>query len=155
VGGAFFFISCSPAALLSGGTRAGLIMDNLLEQVTPHFSLKELRCRCCGRMGIDQAFLDRLEDMRVAFDRPMIIGSGYRCPDYNARVSTTGRTGPHTIGAVDVLISGAEAHRLLHMALMIGFNGIGVKQHGPMAGRFIHLDNLPGHNHPRPRVWTY
>lgn len=131
-------------------------MDNLTEQITPHFTLKELQCRCgCGRMGMDQAFLERLEDLRIAYGKPMIINSGYRCPDYNDRISSTGRTGPHTLGAVDVRISGAEAHRLLAMAMLIGFTGIGVKQHGPGGGRFIHLDNLPAHNHPRPRVWTY
>lgn len=131
--------------------------NNILEQITPHFKLRELACRCCGRMGIDPAFLERLEDLRAAYGRPMIINSGYRCPDYNAKVSTTGRTGPHTIGAVDVRISGTEAHRLLHMALMIGFTGIGIKQHGPHSGRFIHLDNLPTHtaSHPRPWIWTY
>jgi len=132
-------------------------MDNPLEQITPHFKLRELQCRCCGRMGIDQDFLNRLEDLRVAYGKPMIINSGYRCPRYNNRVSTTGLNGPHTIGAVDVRVSGAEAHILLHMALLVGFSGIGVKQHGPHEGRFIHLDNLPIHapSHPRPWVWTY
>jgi len=130
-------------------------MDNLTEQITPHFSLRELQCRCCGRMGIDQDFLNRLEDLRTAYGKPMIINSGYRCPDYNDRISSTGRTGPHTVGAVDVRISGAEAHRLLHLAMIVGFTGIGIKQHGPMAGRFIHLDNLTTHDKPRPRVWTY
>ncbi|MDW7774674.1 MAG: D-Ala-D-Ala carboxypeptidase family metallohydrolase [Desulfobulbaceae bacterium] len=127
-----------------------------VDQITPHFSLCELQCRCgCGRMGIDPAFLERLEDLRVAFNSPMIIASGYRCPEYNDRISTTGRTGPHTRGAVDILIHGKAAHILLHMAFIVGFSGIGIRQSGPMSGRFIHLDNLTTHNNPRPRVWTY
>ncbi|HHO49275.1 MAG TPA: peptidase M15 [Desulfobacteraceae bacterium] len=131
-------------------------MDNQLEQVTPHFKLRELQCKCgCGRMDIDPDFLRRLEDLRVAYGRPMIINSGYRCPEYNNRVSTTGLDGPHTIGAVDVRCSGHEAHLLLHMAMIVGFSGIGVKQHGPHSGRFLHLDNLTTHDNPRPWVWTY
>lgn len=127
-----------------------------MTQITEHFSYRELQCKCgCGRMETDNAFLLRLEDLRRAFGKPMIIGSGYRCPEHNDRVSSTGRTGPHTIGAVDIRISGPDVHTLLQMAMIVGFTGIGVKQHGPMAGRFIHFDNLPVHTFLRPRVWTY
>jgi zinc D-Ala-D-Ala carboxypeptidase len=120
------------------------------------FTRAELECKCgCGRADIEPAFMEKLKDLRITYNRPIFINSGYRCPDYNERVSFTGRTGPHTIGAVDISVSGKDAHRLLHMAFLVGFTGIGVKQKGSMAGRFIHLDNLTIHNNPRPGVWTY
>lgn len=121
-----------------------------------HFSFKELVCKCgCGRMEIPQAFLAKLEELRLAYNKPMIVSSGYRCPRHNAAVSSSGGTGPHTAGAVDIAVSGADAHRLLQMACLVGFAGIGIKQHGPFSGRFIHLDDLPPTTHPRPRLWTY
>ncbi len=96
----------------------------------------------------------RLERLRQAFGKPMRLSSAYRCPDYNARVSHTGLTGPHTTGrAVDVLISGEEAYRLVQLALEYGFTGIGIAQRGPYERRFIHLDDLEGDL--RPRVWSY
>lgn len=123
---------------------------------TEHFSYNELKCKCgCNRMAIPQPFLDKLEELRTAFNKPLTISSGYRCPKHNALVSSTGSTGPHTEGAVDIPVSGADAHKLLHLAMMIGFSGIGLKQKGPLGSRFIHLDDLPPNTHLRPRVWTY
>jgi uncharacterized protein YcbK (DUF882 family) len=105
---------------------------------------------------MDPRFLEELERLRLAYAAPMIITSGYRCPFYNNKISTTGHAGPHTTGqAVDVTISGPEAYRLVLLAIQFGFSGIGIHQRGPHAGRFVHLDNLPLATHPRPRIWSY
>jgi len=101
------------------------------------------------------AFLLQLDQLREAFGAPLIVSSGFRCPSYNAKVSETGMTGPHTTGkAVDFSIDRAAAYRLMRLALDMGFTGIGVQQKG--AARFLHLDTLtdaPGQ--PRPTVWSY
>ena len=125
------------------------------QQVTSHFSYAELVCKCgCGRMETDPAFLAKLEDLRVAFGKPMTVTSGYRCPRHNAEVSHTGTAGPHTIGAADIAVSGEDAYTLVQLAMACGFSGIGIKQSGDFPGRFVHLDNLP-FSWPRPRIWTY
>lgn len=124
----------------------------------PHFSLQELECHCfCGQMHMDQEFMNRLEKLRAAFGKPMRLTSAYRCPAHNAEVSSTGYSGPHTTGlAVDVAVSGADAHELLTLALQHGFTGIGVAQRGPHNKRFIHIDAItPGPGRPRPGVWSY
>lgn len=125
--------------------------------MTKHFSHNELQCKCgCGQAKMDEDFLARLEDLRVAFAKPLVVTSGYRCPDHNARVSGTGSKGPHTTGkAVDVLITGADAYNILLLALSLNFSGIGVSQRGEHGARFIHLDNLSFPEYPRPRVWSY
>ena len=80
-------------------------------------------------------------------------------------MSSTGSSGPHTDHgdggqAVDILISGADALRLVEVAKKYSMTGIGVKQNGPAGKRFIHLDNL-GSDYtkltggPRPWVWSY
>lgn len=122
-----------------------------------YFQLDEFKCHCgCGRNLIEENFVDKLEKLRTDFGAPLVVSSGYRCPEHNARVSSTGRTGPHTTGrAVDFLVERAEAYILLEVALdSHQFTGIGVNQKG--AGRFIHLDDLQnGPGQPRPTVWSY
>jgi uncharacterized protein YcbK (DUF882 family) len=121
----------------------------------PHFTEAEMRCKGTGRCLMDPAFMDCLEALRQAFAKPMTIASGYRAPEYNARVSGTGLDGPHTTGrAVDVAVAGADALRLVGLAVAHGFTGIGVCQKG--GARFIHLDDItPGGRHPRPTLWSY
>jgi zinc D-Ala-D-Ala carboxypeptidase len=118
-----------------------------------YFSRDELSCGCCGEARMDKLFVHRMDALREAFGAPLLVGSAYRCPEHNARVSITGRDGPHTTGhAIDIVIRGAPAHRLLSLALRAScFTGIGLRQHGPT--RFIHFDDRAGPT--RPTLWTY
>jgi len=103
---------------------------------------------------MDAEFIAKLDKLRAKFGKPLIVSSGWRCPEHNNAVSETGSNGPHTTGlAVDFLIAGEDAYRLLACALSMGFQGIGVKQSGIMGARFLHLDMLV--SELRPRVWSY
>ena len=116
-----------------------------------HFSNAELSCRHCGVNGIDPDFLDWLETVREEFGKPMVVSSGYRCPDHNESVSRTGRTGPHTTGkAVDIKVNGLDAVELDEIATRLGVRGKGVKQKGNWGGRFLHLDLMT-----RRAIWSY
>lgn len=111
------------------------------------FSKEEFECPCCGKELMDQAFVEKLDAVRESMGFPFPITSGYRCPDYNDQISSTGRTGPHTTGqAADIGLSHQQARKALY-ALAIRFGGIGLNQKG--SGRFIHVDTLA------PRIWTY
>ena len=92
----------------------------MTERLSANFTRSELACRCgCG--GIPPPdFIEALQQLREAYGKPMPINSGYRCPEYNAKVSSTGRTGPHTKGAVDVGLTGKDALVLLRIALRTG-----------------------------------
>ena len=123
--------------------------------MTPHFRMSELACRCgCGGLP-KQDFMDKVEKLRDRLGFPLTVTSAYRCPEYNNRVSGTGRSGPHTTGrAIDLGVSHGRALEALRMALAAGFTGFGIKQHGQ--GRFIHLDDLPNaEGQPRPHIWSY
>lgn len=116
-----------------------------------------LACPCCGERGMNDAFMQRLDNFRANLGIPLTISSGYRCPKYNAKISSSGEDGPHTTGrAVDVVVMGIQAHELLSLAGAHGFTGIGVKQKGDHKGRFIHLDNLEQRDgFMRPWIWSY
>lgn len=118
----------------------------------PHFKRAEMRCKGSGECRVDPAFMDLLEAIRADYGKPMTITSGYRSPEYNAKVSFTGSAGPHTTGrAVDVSVRGEDAHRLLKTALAHGIMGVGVAQKGE--SRFLHLDMVE--TGTRPWVWSY
>lgn len=120
-----------------------------------YFRVDEFACKHCRQNLIDHQFVTELDDLRHHLGFALPITSGYRCPEHNARVSSTGLTGPHTTGrAADIAVSHGRAYDLLQAAMMMKFTGIGVQQKGSV--RFIHLDNLPnGHSQPRPTIWSY
>jgi zinc D-Ala-D-Ala carboxypeptidase len=127
--------------------------------ISKYFKTEEFKCKCgiCDSTGneMNPIFISRLNDLREIVGFPLIVSSGYRCPKYNNKVSTTGEKGPHTTGkAVDFSVNGENAYHVLRTALEIGFSGVGIKQNG--ISRFIHLDILTEREgYPRPRVWSY
>lgn len=123
-----------------------------------YFSISEFACKghhCNCENQIDLGFVRELDELRHRYGKPLIVSSGYRCPAHNAKVSGTGRTGPHTTGkAADLLVDRGDAFQLLRLAMGMRFTGIGLQQKG--GGRFIHLDNLPNApGQPRPTCWSY
>ena len=119
-----------------------------------NFTDDELSCKCgCGQYITDYVFLFNLQNVRDMYAKPMPLSSAFRCPEYNNKVSSTGLDGPHTIAAVDVIVHGHDAYRLLWLSMVVGFAGIGLNQKGKYSQRFIHLDNL--NIETRPWVWTY
>jgi len=92
----------------------------------------------------------RLQLLRARYNKPLTISSGYRCPQHPIEVKKAS-SGAHTTGkAADIAVQGAEAHKILMLALDMNFKGIGVQQKG--TGRFIHLDDWDNN---RPTVWSY
>ena len=119
----------------------------------PWFTNKELACRCCGEVHMDEPFMAKLVNFRRRTGIIMPVTSGFRCPQHNLAVSDTGLAGPHTTGkAVDILIAGEMASLVLRDAFSSGFLGIGAMQHGDWSKRMLHLDMLP---RPFQTFWTY
>lgn len=123
----------------------------------PHFTPAEMACKATARVIVRPSFMDKLERLRVAFGKPMPIHSGYRSPEHNAAVSAVASTdGPHTDGAVDVGVHGADAYELVQLAPAHGFTGIGIAQKGPIEKRFVHLDDVAAKPDAlRPLLWSY
>lgn len=122
-----------------------------------YFSPNELKCKCgkCGSTGdeMDFEFMNQLAKLREKVGA-LVLSSAYRCPDYNAKVSSTGLNGPHTTGcAADISCRGERALFILSNAFKLGFTGIGISQNGN--ARFIHLDTLTAPKYPRPNIWSY
>ena len=116
-----------------------------------NFKKSEFDCKHTGENLMQTELLDKLQQLRSVYGKPMTVSSGYRHPTHPIE-KVKSAPGPHTTGlAVDVAVQGAEAHRLLTLALQLGFTGIGVQQKG--GGRFLHLDMVK--SSLRPTVWSY
>ena len=143
------------------GTRRqfnGLCIGGIAMMLTKNFSTNEMMCHCgCKDSEMDSDFMKILQEIREDMNRPLKISSAVRCEKHNMKVSSTGKNGPHVYRkAADIIISGADALRLIDVARKHGISGVGISQRGEHAKRFIHIDTLSADDgHPRPTVWTY
>ena len=121
----------------------------------PNFSLDEMRCKETGECQMNPLFMDRLQEMRFRYGKPIIITSGYRSPNHSieARKATPGF---HSRGrAVDIRCRGIECYELVKLAFECGFTGIGISQRQDQP-RFIHIDDIgPTESRYRPTLYSY
>lgn len=115
---------------------------------------------------MDKDFMDAVVEAREMCGFPWPVTSGYRCPQHNNNVSTTGKAGPHTTGhSIDVQVYGGRVGEIIDAILMCdiyipeehGRGSIGFMQHGKHKKRYIHIDNLrPDQTTgPRPTIFSY
>lgn len=131
-----------------------MVKNNPLGDLSTNFWSKEFRCICkkCRRKKVlvNDLLLFKLEMVRVACgDRPVIILSGNRCPEENARVGGHPNSAhipiPKGKGA-DIEIKGVKPIDIGLAAEKIGGLRIGIAKWG------VHLDVKP----PNPsRFWVY
>ena len=121
-----------------------------------YFKASEFTCSHTGTEKMDQDFIDKLNKLRDAYNKPITISSGYRDSTHPVEaMKKDPKGGAHVSGkAADILIERKNAFELLSLALLIGFTGIGVNQKG--GARFLHLDTLENSpTRPRPTMWSY
>jgi len=84
--------------------------------LAPNFKLREFECKHCGTVKIDPELVRRLQVMRDEIGKPIIINSGYRCPEHNRAVG--GASGSqHLYGrAADIVCPGLTTAQLYKVA---------------------------------------
>lgn len=102
--------------------------------------------------AMDQDLINKLDELRTKFGRPIKINSSYRSCSHNAEVSGVSDSQHLTGHAVDVAVEpGSYIYDLVGKAVMVGFTGIGVNKKTGEEG-FVHLDNRP---YIDRAMWTY
>jgi len=121
-----------------------------------NFTYEEMKCKGTEECHMDEKFMEKLERLREDYGKPMIVSSGYRDIAFNIAIGGSPKSA-HTKGkAVDIVIGGHDAFKLLRLAIIHEFTGIGVSQRGMFERRFLHLDTMEdADQHPRPWVWSY
>ena len=119
-----------------------------------YFKSDEFVCSHTGKSEMDEEFIFKLNHLRDTFGKPLTISSGYRDPTHPVEAMKKS-AGAHSTGqACDILIERADAFKLLSLAFLVGFTGIGVSQKG--GARFLHLDTIESSPaRPRPTIWSY
>ena len=104
-------------------------------RIAQNFRLVEFQCKCCGAVKIDPELVRRLQKMREEIGQPLIVNSGYRCPEHNRAVGGAADS-QHLYGrAADVSCPSIVIGRL-HTIAEKYFPDGGV---GKYAG-FVHVD---------------
>lgn len=116
----------------------------------PNFTAAEFRCKHTGRDGMDKEFMGRLQALRTAYGRPMVINSGYRHHTHPVEAAKGHRNGEHVQGrCADVhATSSGDRFRLVRLALEHGFTRIGI------AATFVHIGLGTG-DLPEQVIWLY
>lgn len=85
-------------------------------KLTKNFDSTEFKCSCCGQVEINKTLIDKLQELRDYLKKPIYITSGYRCNEYNKKISKN-TVGQHCTGeAVDI---GLSSRHIRHK--IIGF----------------------------------
>ena len=117
-----------------------------------HFSVEELDCPCCHRTGMNDDFMEIVEGFRQRLGFPFVVSSGFRCAAHNTAIGGA-KDSAHLYGrAVDIAVAFEQASELIKIAVRSGsITGVGIKQHGNVSGRYVHLDNY----HDKLTIWSY
>lgn len=112
-----------------------------------------MSCTHTGEERMNPRFMAKLTALRSAYGKPIIVTSGYRSITHPIEAKKD-KAGAHTRGrACDIACSGADAHKLIRLALEI-FPRVGISQKG--TARFIHVDDMKkSEGFISPHVWSY
>ena len=104
-----------------------------------NFSPQEMACRGDDKLAIDEGAMDKLQALRTALGRPLIINSAYRSPEYNKSIGGATRSQHKLAKAFDVSMSNQEPGVFISMSRKAGFTGFGYYRRN----NFIHIDTGP------------
>ena len=109
----------------------------------PNFSPAEIACKGTGKLMVNADALDRLQALRDALGRPVILTSAYRSPEHNRRVGGAASSLHMQGTAFDMRMDNQEPVAFEQAARRAGFTGFGFY---PRSG-FMHIDT------GRERTW--
>lgn len=128
-----------------------------------HFKPAEMADPTNGEIMMNGHFMECLSDLRERYGKPIIVNSGYRSAEHNRAVGGAPHS-QHRYGrAADLHIPRPDLYRVVHIAQLCGFTGIGIRAALGDAHSHdeLHVDvgaitppGYDGHS-PRPLLWTY
>jgi hypothetical protein len=105
----------------------------------PSFSPREIACKGTGQLVLDDQALDKLQKLRDALGKPLILTSAYRSPAHNKKVGGA-KNSRHMQGdAFDVMMTNHDPYAFESAARNVGFTGFGFYQ----KSGFMHIDTGP------------
>ena len=111
-----------------------------------YFTKAEFACKHTGKNETKDSFIHSLDPLRHVCGFPFTITSGYRDKTHPEELGKA-VPGQHNRGvAADVRVTGGmQRRKIVEMAFVVGFTGIGVSK------GFVHLDK----RNTQPMLWSY
>lgn len=116
--------------------------------LSAHFRVREFACRDgSDEVLVDSGLVSLLENMRVHFNAPVHITSGYRTRAHNRAVGGSAASQHMKGRAADIRIDGVSVAEAAAYAEALMPHSGGIGRYPPKAGRptgWLHVDTRPG-----------
>ena len=93
-------------------------------RISEHFRLREFECPCCRCVQVAPGLVCRLEALRELWGKPIVITSGYRCPEHNVWVKGSPKSLHMRGQAADVAVPFEEQEAVMAMARKADFSSV-------------------------------
>lgn len=115
---------------------------NPTEKVSPHFGVWEFKCKDNSRVIVlDKALVELLEIIRLHYNKPLHINSGYRTVQYNASLKNSSPKSQHILGkAADIWLNDVSPKQLYSWLDSSYPNSLGIG----IYNTFVHVDVREG-----------
>lgn len=115
---------------------------NPTEKISPHFGVWEFKCKDNSRVIVlDKALVELLEIIRLHYNKPLHINSGYRTVQYNASLKNSSPKSQHILGkAADIWLNDVSPKQLYSWLDYSYPNSLGLG----IYNTFVHVDVREG-----------
>lgn len=115
---------------------------NPTEKISPHFGVWEFKCKDNSRVIVlDKALVELLEIIRLHYNKPLHINSGYRTVQYNASLKNSSPKSQHILGkAADIWLNDVSPKQLYSWLDSSYPNSLGLG----IYNTFVHVDVREG-----------
>ena len=115
---------------------------NPTEKISPHFGVWEFKCKDNSRVIVlDKALVELLEIIRLHYNKPLHINSGYRTVQYNALLKNSSPKSQHILGkAADIWLNDISPKQLYSWLDSSYPNSLGIG----IYDTFVHVDVREG-----------
>ena len=104
-------------------------------KISENFSLHEFECRDGSNLvKLEEELIDKLQKLRVQVGKPIIVNSGYRTSEYNAKIGGAPKSQHMEGKAADIRVIGVTPVQVAKLAKQVGFRGVGIYD------TFTHVD---------------
>jgi len=110
-------------------------------KATEHYDYEEFACKCCRQIKDKKKIFqlaEMLEKLRLLWNKPIQVISGYRCEKHNNKVSGAKKSQHLISTAADIIIKGVSPEEVAKAAKDLGFKGVGTYK------IFTHVDLREG-----------
>ena len=115
---------------------------NHTKKISPHFGVWEFKCKDNSRVIVlDKALVELLEIIRLHYNKPLHINSGYRTVQYNASLKNSSPKSQHILGkAADIWLNDVSPKQLYSWLDSSYPNSLGIG----IYDTFVHVDVREG-----------